>query len=132
MLFRSGTVHVAVVDPGVGTARRRVVVRTARHTFVAPDNGVLSRVLEQEALEGANLLESEDHRRAEVSPTFEGREVTLGPRAGAWYLVREGLAEGEEVVVRGAFKLDSELQIREGRVAERTELARRQAAGQAG
>lgn len=45
-------------------------------------------------------------------PTFEGREVQLGPRGGDWYVVRSGLAEGEQVVVNGAFKLDSELQIR--------------------
>ncbi len=44
-------------------------------------------------------------------PTFEGREVTLGPRAGDWYIVREGLAEGERVVTRGGFKIDSALQI---------------------
>ena len=45
-------------------------------------------------------------------PTFEGREIALGPRAGDWYVVHEGLREGEEVVVKGNFKLDSELQIR--------------------
>jgi Cu(I)/Ag(I) efflux system membrane fusion protein len=45
-------------------------------------------------------------------PVYEGREVTLGPRAGDVYAVREGLEEGELVVVAGAFKLDSELQIR--------------------
>lgn len=45
-------------------------------------------------------------------PTFEPRQVELGPRAGDWYLVRAGLAEGELVVVHGAFKIDSELQIR--------------------
>ena len=45
-------------------------------------------------------------------PTFEGREVTLGPRAGEWYIVRAGLFVGEQVVVHGNFKLDSELQIR--------------------
>ncbi len=45
-------------------------------------------------------------------PTFEGRDVALGPRAGAWYVVHGGLAEGEEVVVHGNFKIDSELQIR--------------------
>lgn len=45
-------------------------------------------------------------------PTFEGREIRLGPRAGAWYVVHEGLSEGEEVVTNGNFKLDSELQIR--------------------
>ena len=45
-------------------------------------------------------------------PTFEGREVILGPRAGDWYVVREGLHEGEMVVTQGNFKIDSELQIR--------------------
>lgn len=43
--------------------------------------------------------------------TYEGRDVVLGPRAGNFYLVREGLEEGEPVVVHGAFKLDSSLQI---------------------
>lgn len=45
-------------------------------------------------------------------PVFEGRQVVLGPRAGDDWVVREGLSEGEQVVVHGAFKLDSELQIR--------------------
>lgn len=44
-------------------------------------------------------------------PTFIGREVVLGPRAGGWYIVRRGLAEGEQVVTRGNFKIDSALQI---------------------
>ena len=44
-------------------------------------------------------------------PTFEGRQVTLGPRAGEYYLVKEGLAEGELVVNKGNFKIDSALQI---------------------
>jgi Cu(I)/Ag(I) efflux system membrane fusion protein len=42
---------------------------------------------------------------------FEGREVALGPRAGDFYVVKDGLAEGERVVINGAFKIDSELQI---------------------
>ncbi len=44
-------------------------------------------------------------------PTYEGREVLVGPRAGNFYLVEEGLEEGERVVVNGAFKIDSALQI---------------------
>jgi Cu(I)/Ag(I) efflux system membrane fusion protein len=44
-------------------------------------------------------------------PRFTGRDVVLGPRAGDWFLVRDGLAEGDRVVVHGAFKLDSALQI---------------------
>jgi membrane fusion protein, copper/silver efflux system len=45
-------------------------------------------------------------------PAFEGRQVILGPRAGDHYIVREGLAVGEQVVINGQFKIDSELQIR--------------------
>jgi len=45
---------------------------------------------------------------------FEGREVVLGPRAGEWYVVREGLDEGERVVVQGNFKIDSAIQIQAG------------------
>ena len=44
-------------------------------------------------------------------PTFEGREIVLGPRAGDYYIVRNGLREGEMVVTRGNFKIDSALQI---------------------
>jgi YHS domain-containing protein len=44
-------------------------------------------------------------------PTFEGREIVLGPRAGDYYIVKEGLSEGEVVVTRGNFKIDSALQI---------------------
>jgi membrane fusion protein, copper/silver efflux system len=47
-----------------------------------------------------------------AQPEFEPRDVRLGPRAGDWYVVEEGLAEGELVVARGAFKIDAELQIR--------------------
>ena len=46
-----------------------------------------------------------------AKPTFEGREVVLGPRAGDYYLVREGLEEGDIVVTSGNFKIDSALQI---------------------
>ncbi len=45
------------------------------------------------------------------TPTYEGREVVLGPRAGDFYIVREGLEEGEQVVVSGAFRIDSAMQI---------------------
>lgn len=44
-------------------------------------------------------------------PTFEGREITLGPRAGDYYLVEAGLEEGEEVAAKGAYRIDADLQI---------------------
>lgn len=46
------------------------------------------------------------------NPTFEGRDVVLGPRAGDYYIVKHGLTAGERVVTKGSFKLDAELQIR--------------------
>jgi Cu(I)/Ag(I) efflux system membrane fusion protein len=48
---------------------------------------------------------------SEDGPLFEGREVQLGPKAGDFYVVKDGLEEGEMVVTNGAFKIDSELQI---------------------
>lgn len=51
---------------------------------------------------------------ADRQGVFEGREVVLGPRAGDWYVVREGLEEGENVVVQGNFKIDSAIQIKAG------------------
>ncbi|MBD3315566.1 MAG: DUF3347 domain-containing protein [Chitinivibrionales bacterium] len=48
----------------------------------------------------------------EKGPTYEGRDVELGPRVGDHYIVKSGIAEGERVVVNGAFKIDGELQIR--------------------
>lgn len=50
-------------------------------------------------------------KEVDGKPTFEGREIVLGPRAGDYYLVRSGLQEGELVVVKGSFKIDSALQI---------------------
>ena len=49
--------------------------------------------------------------QSDDAPVFEGREITLGPRAEGFYIVESGLEEGEEVVTNGAFKIDSELQI---------------------
>tara|TARA_B100000959_G_scaffold247476_1_gene273783 strand:- start:161 stop:835 length:675 start_codon:yes stop_codon:yes gene_type:complete len=46
-----------------------------------------------------------------VKPAFEGRVVTLGPKTGGWYVVKDGLQEGEIVVVQGAFRIDASLQI---------------------
>lgn len=80
--FPRGTIHVAVVDPGVGTSRRGIAVRTDRYYFVAPDNGILSRVLDEEPLESAHVLEAVHYRRETVSATFEGRDV-FAP-AAAW------------------------------------------------
>ena len=73
--FPAGTVHVAVVDPGVGTHRRAVAVHCGRALYVAPDNGLLSLALEQDPpREAVQLLEARFHLPA-VSATFHGRDI---------------------------------------------------------
>ncbi len=72
--FPPDTVHVAVVDPGVGSDRPAVAVRTARALFVAPDNGLLSFLRPDEVLE-VRRLENPDLWLHPVSRTFHGRDV---------------------------------------------------------
>jgi len=73
--FPQGSIHLVVVDPGVGSARRAVAVRAGGHLFVAPDNGVLTHVLREEAPEQAVELRERRYWRAEVSHTFHGRDI---------------------------------------------------------
>lgn len=73
--FRAGTVHVVVVDPGVGTARRPLVVCAGRQYFVCPDNGLLSLYLQRFPLEEAYAIENPEFMRPVVSPTFHGRDI---------------------------------------------------------
>lgn len=72
--FPDGTVHLAVVDPGVGTERRALAVRAHRQWFVGPDNGLLEWALADPAAE-ARALTEESFFRQPVSRTFHGRDV---------------------------------------------------------
>ena len=74
LLFPRGTVHVAVVDPGVGTARRGLVLVSRDQVFVGPDNGLFTAFLREEGWE-AYALTAEEFRRPRVSPTFHGRDI---------------------------------------------------------
>lgn len=76
----SDTIHVIVVDPGVGTMRRAIAVQTGAGTFVAPDNGVLSYVLAREEPSAAVALTNAAYWRHPVSPSFHGRDI-FGPAA---------------------------------------------------
>jgi S-adenosylmethionine hydrolase len=73
--FPKGTVHVVVVDPGVGGARGAIAVQTVNHFFVAPDNGVLSLAVAREAIRDVRRLENEEFFLHPVSRTFHGRDV---------------------------------------------------------
>jgi S-adenosyl-L-methionine hydrolase (adenosine-forming) len=73
--FPSGTVHMVIVDPGVGTARRPIIVTSERHHFVAPDNGVLSLVYQKEQRLHARHVTAEHYNLQPVSQTFHARDI---------------------------------------------------------
>lgn len=79
--FPTGTVHLAVVDPGVGTSRRALAVRYREHHFVLPDNGLVSGVLGGDLVEEAVRLTLPADAQDNVSRTFHGRDV-FSPAAG--------------------------------------------------
>ena len=80
--FPQGTVHVAVVDPGVGSTRRGIAVVAAGQIFVGPDNGIFSYIYERESKFTLYELSNEKLFREPVSPTFHGRDI-FAPVAAA-------------------------------------------------
>ncbi len=79
--FPQGTIHMVVVDPGVGTARRPIVAVGDNYRFIAPDNGVLSYIYREESLNEVIAITSERYFLPSVSHTFHGRDI-FAPVAG--------------------------------------------------
>ena len=99
--FPSGTIHVAVVDPGVGSSRRAILIQTRHAALVGPDNGIFSYVYERELSAGQSPprifhLTNDKYFRHPVSPTFNGRDV-FAPVAAALSLGVEPAELGTEV-----------------------------------
>ncbi len=101
--FPAGTVFCCVVDPGVGSQRRAVAVRAGAYTFVCPDNGLLTAVLNETPAAHAVSLENPEYHLPHVSATFHGRDIfapvaahlargvpleALGPELDPGHLVR--------------------------------------------
>jgi S-adenosylmethionine hydrolase len=84
--FPAGTIHVAVVDPGVGSARRPILLKVGEQFFVGPDNGIFSYVCEASEDQGITPelfhITNEQYFRQPVSPSFHGRDV-FAPVAAA-------------------------------------------------
>lgn len=91
--FPSGTIFLAVVDPGVGSSRRGIAVEAGDYRFVAPDNGVLTAVLREWTPKKVVELTERRYARPTVSRTFEGRD-RFAPAAG-W------LAKGIQLTALG-------------------------------
>lgn len=73
--FPPRTVHLVVVDPGVGSARRPIIATSEMHNFVAPDNGVLSLMYAREQRLSVRHITSEHYFLQPVSNTFHGRDI---------------------------------------------------------
>jgi S-adenosylmethionine hydrolase len=73
--FPKGSVHVAVVDPGVGTRRRPILVQTKQSFFVGPDNGVLVLAAEKQGIMRVHELANPKFMLPKVSNTFHGRDI---------------------------------------------------------
>ncbi len=78
--FPKGTVHLAVVDPGVGTQRRPIIVETEQSYFVGPDNGLLILAAEAQGIKQMRVIESRRLMLPHVSNVFHGRDI-FGPVA---------------------------------------------------
>jgi S-adenosylmethionine hydrolase len=91
--FPSGTIFLVVVDPGVGSARRGIAAEAGDYRFVAPDNGVLTAVLDEHPAKRVVELTERRYARPTVSRTFEGRD-RFAP-AAAW------LAKGIDLAALG-------------------------------
>jgi S-adenosylmethionine hydrolase len=73
--FPKGTIFLAVVDPGVGSKRKAIAVKTTEHFFIGPDNGVLSLCINKYQSYEIRLLENKNFFLKEISSTFHGRDI---------------------------------------------------------
>jgi S-adenosyl-L-methionine hydrolase (adenosine-forming) len=102
--FPPRTVHLIVVDPGVGTARRPILAAADQYYFVAPDNGVLSLIYEREPDVSVRHITADHYFLNPVSNTFHGRDI-FAPVA-AWVAKTSQIeAMGEEITDHVRFAL---------------------------
>jgi S-adenosylmethionine hydrolase len=94
--FPAGTIHVVVVDPGVGSARRPIVAKAGPYYLVGPDNGVFSFVLRQIPTYQVFLISNQNLLAPEISNTFHGRDV-FAPVAAALSLGTPLQEVGEQI-----------------------------------
>jgi S-adenosylmethionine hydrolase len=90
------TIHVVVVDPGVGTTRRPILVTGDQHFFVAPDNGVLSMVYDTQESFTVRHITSEHYFLRPISNTFHGRDL-FAPVAAWLAKNQQPMSFGEEI-----------------------------------
>lgn len=96
--FPRNTIHLVVVDPGVGSARRPIMVMTDEHNFIGPDNGVFSYIYQRVHVNRIVHFTTEHYFRQPVSGTFHGRDI-FAPCAAYtsklvdWKMMGEGISD---------------------------------------
>jgi len=73
--FPKGTIHVAVIDPGVGTKRKAILIQTRNSYFIGPDNGVLALVAKSQGIKHIYKIENPKFMLPRISNTFHGRDI---------------------------------------------------------
>ncbi len=108
--FPEGTIHVAVVDPGVGSERRPIVVAAGNHLFVGPDNGIFTYIYDRDSSFKAFDIADEKYFRQPVSTTFHGRDI-FAPVAAALSTGVDPTSLGSPIVDPVRLTISSEPQI---------------------
>lgn len=119
--FPAGCIHVAVVDPGVGTRRRLLAVEARGSCFLAPDNGLLGLVLARHEVRRIHAITNKSLFLEEVSRTFHGRDIfapvaarlatglelgSVGPRLRSYQRIEEPKAHRRSVRINGKAALE--------------------------
>ena len=102
--FPDASVHVAVIDPGVGGERAPIIIETKRYTFVGPDNGIFSLALQGEEIVRVIRITEREYFPGPVSSTFHGRDI-FAPVAGHLSLGVEAELMGEPIQIDGIKKI---------------------------
>ncbi|MBX9671161.1 MAG: SAM-dependent chlorinase/fluorinase [Candidatus Obscuribacterales bacterium] len=111
--FPPDSVHLVVVDPGVGSHQRRILVQSGKYSFVGPDNGVFSLIVQDplgkraanERLEAYDLLENPELRTEQLSSTFHARDI-FGPVAARLSLGHQAKLLGQPIEINSLVELN--------------------------
>lgn len=101
--FPAGSIHVAVVDPGVGSGRMILAVLAGDHFFIAPDNGILTLLLRDGQVRAVHRIDNRSLFPPDISATFHGRDImapVAAQLAGGMALDRVGPAIAAERCIR--------------------------------
>lgn len=105
--FPAGSVHMAVVDPSVGSAQRRILLRGAQEIFLAPDNGLLSSIIDEQSNWTAYDLNKREYWLPYVSSTFHARDI-FAPVAAHLISGMDPSELGSEIPLESLARLDEQ------------------------